>query len=64
MLTHPSNRLWAEVVRLGYHLHWSLDDILDLEHPVRRRVLDELAGLVSPPVREPSPSFSGFASRT
>jgi len=29
------------VVRIASLLHWSLDSILDLEHPVRRRVLHE-----------------------
>jgi hypothetical protein len=31
----------AETARLAYHLHWSLDTILDLEHRDRRRFLDE-----------------------
>ena len=37
MLTHPSTVLWSEVVRIASLLHWPLDSILDLEHPVRRR---------------------------
>lgn len=41
-MTYPSTRLWAEVVRIAYHLHWPLDDLLDLEHGHRRRVLREL----------------------
>jgi hypothetical protein len=48
-VTHPSNRLWAEAVRIAYHLHWSLDSVLDLEHHDRGRVLAEidlLRGLV------------------
>jgi hypothetical protein len=44
-MTHPPAQLWAEVVRIGYHLHWSLDTLLDLEHPTRRRVLGELDAL-------------------
>lgn len=40
-MTHPSTQLWSEVVRIASLLHWSLDSILDLEHPVRRRVLHE-----------------------
>ncbi len=27
---------------MAYHFHWSLDDILDLEHPVRRRFVEEI----------------------
>jgi hypothetical protein len=41
MTSHPSHRLWAEVVRIGYDLHWPLDTALDLEHHARRRVLAE-----------------------
>lgn len=41
-MTHPSTQLWSEVVRIAAVLHWSLDSILDLEHPVRRRVLAEV----------------------
>lgn len=40
-MTHPSTQLWSEVVRIASLLHWSLDSILDLEHPVRRRILAE-----------------------
>lgn len=40
-MTHPSELLWAEVVRIGALLSWSLDTVLDLEHPVRQRVLAE-----------------------
>jgi len=40
-VTHPSTQLWNEVVRIARLLHWSLDTILDLEHPVRRTVLIE-----------------------
>ena len=45
MVTHHPDRLWAEVVRIAERLHWSLDTVLDLEHPVRARVLGELAVL-------------------
>jgi hypothetical protein len=41
-VTHPSTVLWAEVVHIARELHWSLDTLLDLEHPVRRRILAEL----------------------
>ena len=46
-MTHRSGRLWAEVVQIAYHLHWSLDAVLDLEHPVRQRVLREIEALRS-----------------
>jgi hypothetical protein len=40
----PENLL-GEAARLAFHLHWPLDVILDLEHPDRRRFLDEAEGL-------------------
>lgn len=30
---------------LAYHLHWELDSLLDLEHPDRVRLVDEVARL-------------------
>jgi len=27
---------------VAYHLHWSFDSILDLEHPLRGRFVDEI----------------------
>lgn len=51
-MTHPSDRLWTEVVRIATATGWSLDAIVDLEHPVRRRVLAELA-LPAPPAGGP-----------
>ncbi len=46
-MSGPSpDELFAETARLAYHLKWSLDSILDLEHRDRRRLLahaDELA---------------------
>jgi hypothetical protein len=39
----PSPRqLFAETAKLAHRLHWSLDVILDLEHPDRRRFLNEV----------------------
>ena len=34
--------LLGETARLAYHLHWPLDTILDLEHPLRERLIDEI----------------------
>jgi hypothetical protein len=41
-MTRPSSaELLREAARLAYHLHWPLDDILDLEHHDRRAFLEE-----------------------
>jgi hypothetical protein len=44
-VTYAAERLYEEVAYVAYHLHWSLDDILDLEHPVRRRFVEEVASI-------------------
>ena len=41
-MTYAANRLYEEVAYVAYHFHWSLAEILDLEHPVRRRFLEEI----------------------
>jgi hypothetical protein len=41
-MTYDSDRLFEEIAYIAYHFHWSLDDILDLEHPLRRRFVEEI----------------------
>ncbi len=41
-MTYAADRLWEEVAYVAYYLHWPLDQILDLEHPVRERVIAEI----------------------
>ncbi len=41
-MTYTADRLHEEAAYVAYHLHWSLDDILDLEHPDRRRYVEEI----------------------
>ena len=41
-MTYAPDRLYREVAYVAYHFHWSLDDILDLEHPVRQRFAREI----------------------
>lgn len=42
-MTYATDRIHEEVAYVAYHFHWSLDDILDLEHPLRRRYVEEIA---------------------
>jgi hypothetical protein len=37
--------LWQEMTYLAYHLHWDFDRLLDLEHPDRVRMVEEVASL-------------------
>lgn len=41
-MTYAADRLYSEVAYVAYYFHWSLDDILDLEHPVRQRFAEEI----------------------
>ena len=45
MTTYAEDRLFEEVAYVAYHFHWPLDQILDLEHPVRRRFVAEIAAI-------------------
>ncbi|MCV7158125.1 DUF6760 family protein [Mycolicibacterium brisbanense] len=36
-MTCGADVLYQEAAFLAYHLHWPLDDVLDLEHADRRR---------------------------
>ncbi|WP_405497594.1 DUF6760 family protein [Streptomyces sp. NBC_00096] len=42
MLTYAADRLWEEAAYVAYYLHWSLDAVLALEHPVRARMIEEI----------------------
>ncbi len=42
-MTYAADRLHEEVAYVAYHFHWSLDEILDLEHPDRLRYVSEIA---------------------
>ncbi|MEV6681595.1 DUF6760 family protein [Streptomyces erythrochromogenes] len=41
-MTYAADRLWEEAAYVAYYLHWPLDSILDLEHPVRQQVIEEI----------------------
>ena len=44
-MTEPADRLYEEVSFLAFHLHWALDDLMDMEHPLRRRFVDEVSSI-------------------
>jgi hypothetical protein len=41
-VTYDPDRLFEEIAYLAYHFHWSLSEILDLEHPLRQRFVEEI----------------------
>ena len=44
-MTYAPDRLYREVAYVAYHFHWSLDEILDLEHPLRQQFVQEIGRL-------------------
>ena len=41
-MTYAPDRLVEEAAYVAYYLHWPLDAILDLEHPLRERLIEEI----------------------
>ena len=46
-MTYPLERLHQEIAYIAYHFHWFREEIIDLEHPDRRRYVTQIASLVS-----------------
>ena len=44
-MTFDTDRLFEEVAFIAYHFHWPANEILDLEHPVRQRFVEEIAAI-------------------
>jgi hypothetical protein len=42
ILTYGTEQLLEEVSYVAYHFHWPLAEILDLEHPLRRQLIDRI----------------------
>ena len=41
-MTYAPQRIREEVAYVAFHFHWSLAEILDLEHAERLRYVDEI----------------------
>jgi hypothetical protein len=41
-VTYATDRLFEEIAYVAYHFHWSFEEILDLEHGVRRQMIEEI----------------------
>lgn len=44
-MTWSEDRLFEEISYVAYHFHWPFDTILDLEHPLRARFVDEIGNI-------------------
>ncbi len=43
MVSYPLEKLYQEVAYISYHFHWSLDEILEMEHKERRIWVTEIS---------------------
>jgi len=41
-VTYATDRIWEGVAYVAYYLHWPFDSIVDLEHPVRQKMIEEI----------------------
>jgi hypothetical protein len=42
---YPLEQLHREVAFVAYHLHWSHDEVMELEHRDRRRWVEEISAI-------------------
>jgi hypothetical protein len=42
-VSYPLERIFQEVAYIAYHFHWSLDDLLDMEHRERQLWIKEIS---------------------
>jgi hypothetical protein len=42
-VTYAADRLFEEVAYVAYYLHWPIESILDMEHPLRVRMIEEIS---------------------
>lgn len=42
-MSYPLDKIYQEVAYIAYHFHWSLDDILDMEHRERQIWIREIS---------------------
>jgi uncharacterized protein DUF6760 len=44
-VTYATDQLYEEVAYVAYHFHWSMGEILDLEHAERHRYVAQIAAI-------------------
>ncbi|AGB49816.1 hypothetical protein Metho_1622 [Methanomethylovorans hollandica DSM 15978] len=43
MKGYPPERIYEEVAFIAYHFHWSLEEIINMEHQDRHRWCEEIS---------------------
>ena len=41
-MVYPLERLYQEMAYIAYHLHWSYEEVMSLDHRERQRWVDEI----------------------
>jgi hypothetical protein len=59
MVTYAPARLYEEVAYVAYHFHWSFDEIIDMDHIMRRKFIDEIANINRRLSEPPAPQLTG-----
>ena len=44
-MSYPLERIFQEVAYVAYHFHWSMDDILSMEHRERQLWIKEISSI-------------------
>jgi hypothetical protein len=44
-VTYEIEQLFEEVAYVAYHLHWPMEEILNLEHADRRRFVGQISAI-------------------
>ncbi len=44
-MSYPLDKLHQEVAYVAYHFHWSLEEILEMEHKERRVWVEEISNI-------------------
>lgn len=44
-MRYPGSKLWEEMSFLAYHLHWSFESLLDMEHRDRHELISQIDSL-------------------
>ena len=42
-MSYPLERIYQEVAYIAYHFHWSIEDVLDMEHRERQIWVREIS---------------------
>ncbi|MBM4319853.1 MAG: hypothetical protein FJ125_07800 [Deltaproteobacteria bacterium] len=45
VISYPLDKLYQEVAYIAYHFHWSLDDVLEMEHKERQIWIREISAI-------------------